>query len=77
MKLKSFLFYSDQHGQALVEYLMVLIFISFLAGKMVTGFSDFFRDSFGNLGHALSINLNVGVCERDCFFGGYKNGYKK
>ena len=44
---------------------------------MVTGFSDFFRDSFGNLGHALSINLNVGVCEKDCFFGGYKNGYKK
>lgn len=76
MKLKSFFLSIDQKGQALIEYLMVLVFISLIAGKMVTTFSDFFRDSLGNLGHVLTINLNVGVCKKECFFAGYKNGYR-
>ena len=61
-------------GQALLEYLLVMIFVIILSVKMVTVMTDFMRDSMGNLGHVLTTYLNVGVCERKCFFGGYRNG---
>jgi hypothetical protein len=64
-------------GQALVEYLLLVVFLIILSSKLVTGFTDFMRESVGNLGHVLSVNLTVGVCPRDCFFGGYRNGYKQ
>mgnify|MGYP001284506747 CR=1 FL=1 len=63
-------------GQATIEYLFVMIFIVSISIKMVGAFSDFMRDSVGNLGHVLSQNLTVGVCEKQCFFGGFKNGYE-
>ena len=62
-------------GQATVEYLFVMIFIISISIKMVSSFSEFMRDSVGNLGHVLSMNLTVGVCAEQCFFGGFKNGY--
>lgn len=71
---KSFFYHS---GQAMVEYILVLVFASFIGVNLVQSFSEFFRDSFGSLGHSLSINLNVGVCPENCFFAGYKNGFKK
>ena len=63
-------------GQALVEYLLVVVFLIMISAKLVGGFTGFMRDSIGNLGHVLSLNLSVGVCPKDCFFSGYKNGYK-
>jgi hypothetical protein len=54
-----------------------MIFIISISIKMVGGFSDFMRDSVGNLGHVLTMNLTVGVCKEQCFFGGYRNGPKK
>jgi len=62
-------------GQALIEYLFVMIFIILLSIKIVNLFTDFMRDSMGNLGHVLTNYLTVGVCESKCFFGGYKNGF--
>lgn len=62
-------------GQALVEYLIVFVFITFLGVQFINGFSSFLNDSFGNLGHVVSMNLTVGVCDNNCFFLGYKNGY--
>lgn len=63
-------------GQALIEYLLVMLFLIGFSVKIVGSFSDFFRDSMGNLGHVLTLNLLVGVCEEDCFFSGFKNGPK-
>lgn len=60
-------------GQALVEYLFVLLFSAFLVVKMVGAFTDFFRESLGNLGHVLSVDLSTGICKKDCFFSGYAN----
>lgn len=63
------------HGQATIEYLFVMVFIISISIKMVGAFSEFMRDSVGNLGHVLSMNLTVGVCKDQCFYGGFKNGY--
>lgn len=63
-------------GQATIEYLFVMVFIVSISIKMVGAFSGFMRDSVGNLGHVLSMNLSVGVCSKQCFYGGFKNGYE-
>lgn len=60
-------------GQATIEYLFVLIFIVGISLKIVGTFSDFMRESVGNLGHELSVNLSSGVCETICYFPGYRN----
>ena len=64
-------------GQATIEYLFVMIFLVLVSIKLVGAFSDFMRDSVGNLGHVLTMNLTTGVCKKDCFFSNYKNGYTK
>lgn len=67
---------SKDRGQATVEYIFILAF-AFLLGTSITNmFTDFFRDSMGKVGHALSTNLNVGICAQTCFFQGYKNGFR-
>lgn len=63
-------------GQALIEYIFLVAFITALSLKLAGNFTDFMRTSVGNLGHILSQNITVGVCESDCFFGGYRNGYQ-
>lgn len=67
---------SKSAGQATVEYLFVMLFIVSISVKMVGAFSEFMRDNVGNLGHVLSMNLTVGVCQKQCFYGGFKNGYE-
>lgn len=62
-------------GQALIEYVLVMIFVIVIGSRLIGNFTDFMRDSVGNLGHVLSQNLTVGVCEDRCFFGGYKNRF--
>ncbi len=61
-------------GQALVEYLLLVVFLIILTSKLAVNFTDFMRDSVGNLGHVLSLNLTVGVCPANCFYSEYKNG---
>lgn len=79
MNLKTYLKFLKKipSGQALIEYMFVMLFIIGISVKLVGSFTDFFRDSMGNLGHVLTLNLMVGVCADDCFFSNYKNGYKK
>lgn len=70
----------NQSGQALVEYLFVLMFLTIITYQMVGEkglFTSFMRDSMGNLGHVLTTNLMTGTCANDCFFAGYRNGYRK
>ena len=61
-------------GQALVEYLLILAFITTISLNLIKGFSDFMKTSVGSLGHELSVNLSSGVCPRMCFYSGYRNG---
>ncbi|MCB9094552.1 MAG: hypothetical protein H6621_05730 [Halobacteriovoraceae bacterium] len=60
-------------GQALLEYLLVVLFAVLLLGQTVNGISDSMGNVFGNLAHHLSYNLKTGICESNCFFGGYRN----
>lgn len=64
-----------EYGQATIEYLFVMVFIISISIKMIGAFSEFMRDSVGNLGHVLSMNLTVGVCKEQCFYSGFKNGF--
>lgn len=70
-------FFSKKSGQALIEYLLLVVFMLILSSRLVGGFTTFMRDSVGNLGHILSINLTVGVCAKECFFTDYLNGFRK
>ncbi|MBP9673838.1 MAG: hypothetical protein KBD63_01985 [Bacteriovoracaceae bacterium] len=68
-------FFIPCFGQAVIEYLFVLIFISFIGTKMIKSFGGFMGNSMGNVAHVLSSHLTVGVCPTECFFTQYKNGY--
>ena len=63
-------------GQALVEYLLLLLFTVLISVALVGNFQGFLVGTFGNLGHVLSLNLTVGVCPSECFFENYINGYR-
>lgn len=64
-------------GQATVEYLLLILFLLALSYKVVLGFTEYMSDAVGNLGHVLSYNLSVGICESECFYKQYYNGYRK
>lgn len=63
-------------GQATVEYIFILAFVIYFGLNVTKVFSNFFRDSMGSVGHALSTHLMVGVCPQNCFYTGYKNGFE-
>lgn len=67
----------NRSGQALLEFLIVLIFASLVSTKVVGSLSEFMANSFGGLAHVLSLNLSTGVCQQDCFYSGYNNGFKE
>ena len=67
----------NQGGQALVEYLFALMFLVLISTKLLGSFTDFMRDSFGNLAHVMTMNLMTGTCETQCFWNGYRNGYRQ
>ena len=60
----------------MVEYLLLVVFLVVLSIKVVGGFTGFMQGTIGNLGHVLSYNLSVGVCERECFYSSYGNGFR-
>ena len=62
-------------GQATVEYIFILAFALFLGFKVTNQFTDFFRDSMGNVGHVLSTHLTVGICPSRCYFSNYVNSF--
>lgn len=68
---------NQSSGQALIEYLFIMIFAVMISLKIVGVFTDFMRDSMGNLGHVLTSYLTTGVCPKECFFQNYKNGYTR
>ncbi|MFT6630807.1 MAG: hypothetical protein ACJAS4_000749 [Bacteriovoracaceae bacterium] len=66
--------YLISRGQAVVEYLLLVVFLIILTSKLALSFTDFMRENLGNLGHVVSLHLTVGVCPKECFYGDYMNG---
>ena len=61
-------------GQAVLEYLLVLLITLLIASRFIGGVSESAQNSFGKIAHFLSLNLSTGACAEECFFQGYKNG---
>jgi hypothetical protein len=66
-----------ENGQALIEYLLIFSFMTFIGISMVRGLSKTLLSSIGYMGFELTEQFTVGVCKRDCFFTGYMNQEKK
>lgn len=64
----------SSRGQAVIEYLLVVLFIVTLGIKGISLLGDFLGSTMGNLAHELSSHLTTGVCEQNCFYSGYVNG---
>jgi hypothetical protein len=64
-------------GQALIEYLFIISFMTFITITMVKGLGKTLMQSVGYLGYELTEQFSVGVCARECFYTGYKNQAKK
>ncbi|MGZ3788329.1 MAG: hypothetical protein ACXVLQ_07380 [Bacteriovorax sp.] len=64
-------------GQALIEYLFIFSFMTFITITMVRGLGTTLFKSVGYLGYELTEQFSVGVCEKECFYSGYKNQGKK
>mgnify|MGYP005698059235 CR=1 FL=1 len=60
-------------GQALIEYLLIFLLMSFITIQMVRSVNAFMSTTVGSLTIALTDALSTGVCEQNCFFGGYAN----
>jgi len=63
----------NRSGQAVVEYLLVFLFVTFMAWWFFNNGGRYLDDSIGGLGYALSAELTTGVCERSCYFYDYVN----
>lgn len=63
-------------GQALIEYLLLFSFMTFITISMVKGLGKTIFKSVGYLGHELTEQFTIGVCQRECFYKGYKNQAK-
>jgi hypothetical protein len=64
-------------GQALIEYLLIFSFMTFISISMVKGLGKTLFDSVGYIGFELTEQFSVGVCKEFCFFDGYANQEKK
>lgn len=60
-------------GQALIEYLLIFSFMTFIAISMVKGLGKTLLGSVGYMGYELTEQFTIGVCEKECFFNGYIN----
>jgi hypothetical protein len=60
-------------GQALIEYLLIFSFMTFIAINMVKGLGATLLSSVGYIGFELTQQLTVGVCSKGCFYNGYRN----
>ena len=70
MKLKN---KTGAAGQALVEYLLIFSFMTFISISLVRGLGKTLMSSVGNIGYEMTEQFTVGVCKKLCFYTGYKN----
>ena len=67
-------FHSSEKGQALVEYILILVFVVSIGYAFVGQFSEFVSEVFGGFIHYVNITLTNGSCQEQCFFPAYANG---
>lgn len=60
-------------GQALIEYMLMFSFMTFVSINMVKGFGKTMISTVHFLGYELTEQSTVGVCKQNCFFSGYDN----
>lgn len=60
-------------GQALIEYLLIFSFMTFIGINMVRGLGKTMTTSVGVLGYELTEQFTIGVCKEMCFYNGYIN----
>jgi len=65
---------NNQHGQAVVEYIIVFAFLALISLAMARFIGSFMGNIASSLGYQLSIHLSAGVCPQDCYFEGFGNG---
>jgi len=73
--MDSFLSYfkNNKIGQALVEYMLIFSLFALIAIGMVNAFNNLMGKFTTTFSVVLSHHLQVGVCEKNCFFDGYGN----
>lgn len=64
-------------GQALIEYLLIFSFMTFITISMVKGLGKTLFSSVGYMGYEITEQFTIGVCKSECFFSGYMNQEKK
>lgn len=64
-------------GQALIEYLFIFAFMTFITINMVRGLGKTMFQSVGYLGFELTEQFSVGVCKTNCFYTRFKNQEKR
>lgn len=64
-------------GQALIEYLLIFSFMTFITISMVKGLGKTVLSSVGYMGYEITEQFTIGVCKSECFFSGYINQEKK
>lgn len=67
---------SKAAGQAMIEYLLLFSFMTFISISMVKGLGKTLFKSVGYLGYELTEQFTIGVCKSECFYTGYKNQAK-
>ena len=60
-------------GQAVIEYILVFAFMSFIVINLVNLFAGYVGSSMGGLAYALTQQLTVGVCEQLCYLNSFGN----
>ncbi|MDA9189754.1 hypothetical protein N9O57_02110 [bacterium] len=66
-------FNPNQFGQALVEYLLVLVIATGIATFMIRGMTNYFGATLTSFSYILSKELSVGVCANDCLTNNFLN----
>ena len=61
-------------GQAVFEYLFLLLMSVYIGAQLVQSMSSFMGETMGEMGIVLQTHLTVGVCDRFCWYSGYNNG---
>jgi hypothetical protein len=60
-------------GQALVEYLLLFSMLALISVSIVKSMHEYIGETVEALNYTLQEQLTVGVCDRECFFYGFRN----
>ena len=64
---------SFHRGQAVIEYIFLLAFMSFISLEMLQQFGDILGGNMGGIAYYLTQHLTTGVCADICFTDSYAN----